>query len=211
MVFENATLFHARGARAGCPPPTARMASEACLRILRARRPRAVRAPFTICRPFNCVGGGPRARRQGHSLRNVRLAMSHVVPGPRPEGAEGPGSAQDPGRGRPGPPRPTAATRAGHRHRDVSPGGAQRRLQPSTPTSTTVRFAARLEQGPWDRPSARPFRFESDPAYPHDVARRIPDTSKARRVLGFDATTSLSEMLDEVVPWIRTEIAEGRL
>jgi nucleoside-diphosphate-sugar epimerase len=43
------------------------------------------------------------------------------------------------------------------------------------------------------------------------VARRVPDTSKARRVLGFEATTSLSEMLDEVVPWIRAEIAEGRL
>jgi len=60
-------------------------------------------------------------------------------------------------------------------------------------------------------PSAKPFRFESDPAYPHDVARRVPDTRKARAVLGFEATTGLSEMLDEVVPWIRREIAEGRI
>jgi nucleoside-diphosphate-sugar epimerase len=83
----------------------------------------------------------------------------------------------------------------------------------STPTATTVR---ELAAAIWGKvhgtgPSAKPFRFESDPAYPHDVARRVPDTSKARRVLGFEATTSLSEMLDEVVPWIRAEIAEGRL
>jgi hypothetical protein len=30
-------------------------------------------------------------------------------------------------------------------------------------------------------------------------------------VLGFEAKTSLSEMLDEVIPWIREEIAQGRL
>ena len=37
----------------------------------------------------------------------------------------------------------------------------------------------------------------------------VPATDKARRVLGFEATTSLDEMLDEVVPWITTAIAEG--
>ena len=40
---------------------------------------------------------------------------------------------------------------------------------------------------------------------------RVPDVSKARRVLGFEAKTTLSEMLDEVIPWIRREVEEGRL
>ena len=40
---------------------------------------------------------------------------------------------------------------------------------------------------------------------------RVPDVRKAREVLGFDATTSLSEMLDEVIPWIRDEVEAGRL
>jgi nucleoside-diphosphate-sugar epimerase len=34
---------------------------------------------------------------------------------------------------------------------------------------------------------------------------------KARDVLGFEATTSLEEMLDEVIPWIREEIKAGRI
>jgi UDP-glucose 4-epimerase len=34
---------------------------------------------------------------------------------------------------------------------------------------------------------------------------------KAKEMLGFDATTSLEEMLDEVIPWIREEIKAGRI
>jgi hypothetical protein len=34
---------------------------------------------------------------------------------------------------------------------------------------------------------------------------------KAGEVLGFEATTSLETMLDEVVPWIREELEAGRL
>jgi nucleoside-diphosphate-sugar epimerase len=37
----------------------------------------------------------------------------------------------------------------------------------------------------------------------------VPATDKARRVLGFEATTSLHEMLDEVIPWIAAAIADG--
>jgi nucleoside-diphosphate-sugar epimerase len=34
---------------------------------------------------------------------------------------------------------------------------------------------------------------------------------KARETLGFSATTTLSAMLDEVIPWIRAEDAAGRI
>jgi nucleoside-diphosphate-sugar epimerase len=40
---------------------------------------------------------------------------------------------------------------------------------------------------------------------------RIPETRKAREVLGFEATTDLSTVLDEVIPWVEREIAEGRI
>jgi UDP-glucose 4-epimerase len=41
---------------------------------------------------------------------------------------------------------------------------------------------------------------------------RVPDVSKAKRVLGFEATTTLSEpMLDEVIPWIKRELDSGRI
>ena len=44
-----------------------------------------------------------------------------------------------------------------------------------------------------------------------DVVYRVPSTEKAKRVLGFEATTSLDEMLDEVIPWIEQAVADGRL
>ena len=57
----------------------------------------------------------------------------------------------------------------------------------------------------------RPFRHVSDPPFEHDVQRRVPDTRKAREVLGFEAGTSLSAMLDEVLPWIRREVEQGTI
>jgi nucleoside-diphosphate-sugar epimerase len=57
----------------------------------------------------------------------------------------------------------------------------------------------------------RPLKLISDPPYEHDVQRRVPDVRKAREVLGFEATTSLDQMLDEVIPWVRDEIAAGRI
>jgi len=41
------------------------------------------------------------------------------------------------------------------------------------------------------------------------VQRRIPDITKAKEVLGFEATTSLDDMLDEVVPWVESAISAG--
>jgi len=43
------------------------------------------------------------------------------------------------------------------------------------------------------------------------VQRRIPATDKAKRILGFEATTSLDEMLDEVIPWIAHAIENGTI
>jgi UDP-glucose 4-epimerase len=34
---------------------------------------------------------------------------------------------------------------------------------------------------------------------------------KAERILGFTATTTLDEMLDEVIPWIAQEMSLGRI
>jgi len=57
----------------------------------------------------------------------------------------------------------------------------------------------------------RPFAYVFDPPFEHDVQPRVPDVRKAREELGFEATTTLDTMLDEVVPWIRTELEAGRL
>jgi nucleoside-diphosphate-sugar epimerase len=54
-----------------------------------------------------------------------------------------------------------------------------------------------------------PFRTVSDPPFEHDVRMRVPSTAKARSVLGFEATTSLDEMLDIVVPWVVDAVGRG--
>ncbi|HEX5273128.1 MAG TPA: GDP-mannose 4,6-dehydratase, partial [Gemmataceae bacterium] len=79
----------------------------------------------------------------------------------------------------------------------------------STAESTTVLQLARMI---WEklRPGV-PFRHVSDPAYSYDVQKRVPDVSKAERVLGFRATTSLSDMLDVVIPWIKQQVEYGNI
>ncbi|MCU1448940.1 MAG: NAD-dependent epimerase, partial [Acidimicrobiales bacterium] len=79
----------------------------------------------------------------------------------------------------------------------------------STARSTTVRELAELV---WRKINGdRPLRLVHDEPFDHDVARRVPDVAKARDVLGFEATTSLDQMLDEVIPWIDEELRAGRI
>jgi nucleoside-diphosphate-sugar epimerase len=202
MVYENATLFptpedHVRSS----PPPTSTYGFQklACEYFARgAFEQHGI--PYTICRPFNCVGVGERRALGGRDIPsgNVRLAMSHVVP------LLGSGDQI------------RCYTYGGDLARGIAaaifhPAAVNEDFNLSTPSATTVRELARMiwEKVHGTSPPGRPFRFESDPPYPHDVARRVPDTGKAKRVLGFEAKTSLSDMLDEVIPWIRREIAEG--
>jgi nucleoside-diphosphate-sugar epimerase len=56
---------------------------------------------------------------------------------------------------------------------------------------------------------AKPFRYAADQPFRYDVQCRIPDVTKARDRLGFEATTTLPEILDELVPWIAEQIQLG--
>lgn len=169
--------------------------------------------PYTIVRPFNCVGIGE-ARALGHTdiqSGNLHLAMSHVVPDLTQKILRG----QD----------PLHILGDGHQIRhytyggDLAQGIATAMEHPaahledfniSTTESTTV---LQLAETIWHKIHGphTPFRHVSDPPFTHDVAKRIPDTTKARKLLGFHTTTTLDHMLDEVIPWIRTAIEHGNL
>jgi nucleoside-diphosphate-sugar epimerase len=50
-----------------------------------------------------------------------------------------------------------------------------------------------------------------DNPFEYDVQRRVPDTEEAKNVLGFEAATTLDEMLDEVIAWIDEVIKNGTI
>jgi nucleoside-diphosphate-sugar epimerase len=163
--------------------------------------------PYTIVRPFNCVGIGER-RALGDveiSSGNVKLAMSHVVPdiiqkilrGQNPVHILGDGSQV--------------------RHYtygvDLAKGivlamesdaAINEDFNLSTAESTTVK---QLVETIWEKINPNePLNMVSDPGFEYDVNKRIPSVEKAKNVLGFEAETTLSEMLDVVIPWIADAI-----
>jgi nucleoside-diphosphate-sugar epimerase len=77
----------------------------------------------------------------------------------------------------------------------------------STPVSTTV---LELAETIWRKINGdKPFRYVSDKPFQYDVQKRIPSVEKAKRILGFEARTTLDEALAEVIPWIQSQIAIG--
>jgi len=169
--------------------------------------------PYTIVRPFNCVGIGE-SRALGDveiPSGNVTLAMSHVVPDLVQKVLKG----QDPlhilGDGE----QVRHYTYGGDVARGIvdameHPSALNEDFNVSTSDSTTVLELAELIWHKIKGPDV-PFRHICDPGFEHDVARRIPSTEKAARVLGFKASTTLDEMLDEVIPWIARAIQDGSI
>lgn len=215
MVFENAAIFptpedHVRE----CPPPSStygfqKLASE----YFAQGAWEQYKLPYVICRPFNCVGIGERRALGDVDVPsgNIKLAMSHVVPDLVQKVLKG----QDPlhilGEGN----QTRCYTYGGDLARGIAtalfhPAAGNQDFNLSTAQSTTVMELAKLI---WTKVhgDTKPFRHVSDPPYPYDVQMRVPDVSKAKAMLGFEAGTSLSVMLDEVIPWIREAIAQGTI
>jgi UDP-glucose 4-epimerase len=215
MVFESATEWpSAEGQQREIPPPLSsygfqKLAVEYFAKAAWDQH----RLPYTIVRPFNCVGIG-----EGRALGdeevmsgNVKLAMSHVVPDLVQKVVKG----QD----------PLHILGSGDQVRHYTYGGDLAKgiiaamehpdavnddFNLSTGESTTVLQLAELI---WRKVKGGgvPLRIINDDAYEYDVLRRIPSTEKAKRMLGFEAITSLDAMLDEVIPWITLAVENGTI
>jgi UDP-glucose 4-epimerase len=215
MVYESATAFPTpEGAQLSSPPPVStygfqKLASEYFAKGAWEQ----FQLPYTIVRPFNCVGIGERRAVRDAAVMsgNVKLALSHVVPDLVMKVLKG----QDPlhilGEGN----QVRHYTYGGDLAHGIrlameSPAAINNDFNLSTAVSTSVLELARCI---WRKvcTDGRPFRYVSDPPFEHDVQLRVPDVHKAREVLGFEASTTLDAMLDEVIPWIRTEVEAGRL
>lgn len=169
--------------------------------------------PYTILRPFNCVGIGE-SRALGDveiDSGNVKLAMSHVVPDLVQKVLKG----QD----------PLHVLGTGEQVRHYTYGGDLARgivMSLDHPDATNNDFnlstaaghtVTELAEVIWRKVKGAdvPLALAHDEAFEYDVQKRVPDTTKAREVLGFEATTTLEDMLDEVIPWIREAVADGTL
>jgi UDP-glucose 4-epimerase len=213
MVFESTTWWpSAEGDERTAPPPLSSYGfQKLAVEYFAKAAWEQYGLPYTIVRPFNCVGIGE-VRAVGEvevESGNVKLALSHVVPDLVQKVVRG----QD----------PLHILGSGDQVRhytygaDLAKGIVTAMEHPaarnddfnlSTAESPTV---LELAEKIWRklRGDDVPFRYVQDDPYEHDVQRRVPAVEKARTVLGFEATTSLDEMLDTVVPWIEDAVTKG--
>jgi nucleoside-diphosphate-sugar epimerase len=214
MVFESTTVFPTpeEAARQSPPPQSTYGFQKLACEYYAQGAHEQYGLPYTIIRPFNCVGIGERRARSDKDVRsgNVTLAMSHVVPDLVLKIARG----QDPlhllGSGE----QVRHYTYGGDLARGIRlcierPEATNQDFNLSTPRGHTVRELAEVI---WAKMKpGLPLRVVSDEPFTYDVQRRVPAVDKARRVLGFEATTPLESLLDEVIPWVLEQVRLGNM
>jgi UDP-glucose 4-epimerase len=212
MVFESTSTYPTpEGEQLKCPPPLSTYGFQklACEYFAKGASEQ-YGLPYTIVRPFNAVGIGEKRAVYDREVYsgNVKLAMSHVVPDLVQKVLKG----QDPlhilGEGN----QVRHYTYAGDLAKGIrtcveNEKAVNEDFNLSTPVSTSVLELATMIWGKIRKD--QPFRYVCDDPFKYDVQKRVPDVAKAKRVLGFEARTSLSEALDEVIPWIENQIRIG--
>lgn len=215
MVFESTKEFPTpEGAERRSPPPLSTYGFQklSCEYYAKGAYEQ-YQLPYTIVRPFNCVGIGEGRALGDHEeySGNVKLAMSHVVPDLVQKVLKG----QDPlhilGDGK----QVRHYTYGGDLARGIRacmehPKALNEDFNISTPVPTTV---LELGEAIWKKihGTKKPFRYVSDKPFEYDVQLRTPDVSKSKKLLGFEATTPLDKILDEVVPWIKEQVERGTI
>ncbi len=212
MVFESTDHFPTEeGDHLKCPPPQSTYGFQKLSTEYFAKGAwEQYHLPYTIIRPFNCVGTGEKRALNDKEIYsgNIKLAMSHVVPdlvqkiikGQNPLHILGDGSQI------------RHYTYGGDLAEGIricveSKAATNEDFNISTAVSTTVLELAELI---WKKVNGdNPFNYISDPPFQYDVQRRVPSVEKAQRILGFEATTSLGTALDEIIPWIGEQITLG--
>lgn len=214
MVFESADTFPTpEGEELKCPPPLSTYGFQklACEYFAKGAY-QQYKLPYTIVRPFNCVGiGEQRALSDVEILSgNVKLAMSHVVPDIIQKIVKG----QDPlhilGDGSQVRHYTYGADLAeGIRIAVEHPKALNEDFNISTDKSTTV---TELAEVIWKKIKGDvPLNLVHDEPFIHDVKMRVPDCTKAKNVLGYSARTSLDELLDRVIPWVTEQVKLGNI
>lgn len=163
--------------------------------------------PYTIVRPFNCVGVGEDKALGEEEVTsgNVTLMMSHVLPdlvskilgGQNPLHILGSGDQ----------------VRCYTNGKDIAKGirlcmeykGYPTDFNISTSKPTSVKELATVVNNTINGTSSGELALEHDKPYQYDVQKRIPDTWKAYNLLGFTAKVSLEDSVKEVIDYMRKQ------
>lgn len=215
MVYENTNVFPTpEGAQFTSPPPSStygfqKLATE----YFALGAWQQYELPYTIVRPFNCVGIGEKRAKVDEEVLSgdIRLALSHVVPDLVQKVLRGQNPLHLLGNGR--------QVRHYTYGRDLARGirccveheaARNEDFNISTDRATSVLELAELIWKTIHGPSI-PFEYVCDEPFPHDVPYRSPEVSKAASRLGFRAETPLEDVLEEIIDWVREQIEKGTI
>ena len=206
MVFEETTVYPTPETEIkNCPPPSStygfqKLASEYFAKGAFEQ----YGLPYSIVRPFNCVGVGEEDSISEHEVTsgNIKLMMSHVLPdlinkilkGQNPLHVLGCGDQV------------RCYTNGSDLARGIrmvmeSDKAINNDFNLSTSTATSVLELAEKIWG-YLRPN-EPFVHVCETGYEYDVQKRVPNTSKAKELLGFEAVISLDDSIQEVINYMK--------
>jgi nucleoside-diphosphate-sugar epimerase len=208
MVFESTTLFPTPEEEVKrCPSPLStygfqKLATEYFCKGAYEQ----YGLPYTIIRPFNCVGVGEEEALSDDGLvviGNVKMLMSHVLPDFVYKALHLGSNDEFPILG------------AGNQVRHYTNGkdlarGIRMAMESdlainedfnlSHPRPVSVEELAGIV---WGKVHNTPVKIKSYPAYEYDVQYRSPDTTKAEQILNFKAEIDVEQSVDEVIAWMR--------
>jgi UDP-glucose 4-epimerase len=209
MVFEETSIYPTpEDEIKKCPPPSStygfqKLASEYFAKGAYEQ----YGLPYSIIRPFNCVGVGEEESISEHEITsgNIKLMLSHVLPDLINKVLKG----QDPlhilGEGN--------QIRCYTNGKDLARGirmvmesdkAINEDFNISTPQATSVLELANLI---WLAINPdKEFKIVNDEPFEYDVQKRIPDITKAKEILGFEAKISLEESVNEVIEYLKNKI-----
>tara|TARA_Y100000310_G_scaffold336228_1_gene420210 strand:- start:4678 stop:5697 length:1020 start_codon:yes stop_codon:yes gene_type:complete len=209
MVFESTTTYPTPESDvSSCPPPLSTYGFQklACEYFCKGAHAQ-YGLPYTIVRPFNCVGVGEGEALGAEEVEqgNIKMLMSHVLPDLIYKALHlSPTDAL-----------PILGDGTQVRHytngKDIARAirliienedAVNNDFNISSPIPTTVKELAEIV---WRKIHGTPLKFKYEEPFTYDVQIRSPDVSKAQDVLGFKSYISLEESVDEVIEWMREQ------
>ena len=209
MVFENCSIYPTpESAIESSPPPSStygfqKLSSEFfCLGAWEQYK-----LPYTIIRPFNCVGVGEEEALGEEEVYsgNIKMLMSHVLPDLIHKALLLKKENKMPilGDGN--------QIRHYTNGKDIARGirmslESEETINEDFNISSSVRTSvSELAKLVWNKIHGSDPVFEHCDPFEYDVQVRSPDVQKAKDMFGFEAEISLEESIDEVIQWMKNK------